>query len=232
MEGMIGFFLSGIKTDASHTERLHWARRRSQCTTVLRLRRIKTSSLSRSTTERTCLVSQRHRIFPPRPTILVSSIKSSRSLGCKIISRSSGETKVRSRSWYVFHREIRMPSYEADGCAYRANLRGPCPSHLPSPAGTRPSSHHSVRPFYFPEKRFLRHPNLISKLSTHSQRQWDVRNHQAHSAWSASEMSLPPRYTTSRLKIPLSFFLRKSTSKCLLYPARGRSSRSFMCSVA
>jgi len=81
---------------------------------------------------------------------------------------------------------------------YRANLRGPCPSHLPSPAGTRPSSHHSVRPFYFPEKRFPRHPNLISKLSTRSQRQWDVLNHQAHSAWSAFEMFLPPRYTTSR----------------------------------
>jgi len=124
MEGKNGFFHSSIKTDASHAERLHWARRRSQCTTVLHLQRIKTSSLSRSTTERTCLVSQRHRIFPPQPTILASSIKSSRSLGCKTISHSSGETKVRSRSWYVFHREIRMPSYEADGYALQGQSAG------------------------------------------------------------------------------------------------------------
>jgi len=94
---------------------------------------------------------------------------------------------------------IRMPSYGANFCARRANLREACPSHLPSPAGTRPSSHHSVRPSCSLEKRFPRHPNLISKISMHSQRQWDVRNHQAHSAWITFEMSLPPRYTTIRL---------------------------------
>ena len=65
--------------------------------------------------------------------------------------------------------------------ADRVTLRGANPSHLPSRVGSRPTSHHSVLPSCFPESGSPRSPNQTSHFSTRSRRQWDVRNHRAHS---------------------------------------------------
>ena len=67
----------------------------------------------------------------------------------------------------------------ADFCTGRASLRGHSPSHLPSPAETRLSHHHFVRPSCYLASKFPHPRHLTSRNSTHLRQRWDVFRHQS-----------------------------------------------------
>src|SRR6267142_525924 len=121
----------------------------------------------------------------------------------------------------MFFTVRRKTTYEIDFYADRATLQGLRPSHLPSRAGTRASSHHFVRPSCFPGKGSPHSPNPTSHFSTHSRLQWDARSHEVQSGWVAFAKSLLLLYATMRTEILQTFLLPKLTSKLLLCRPRG-----------
>ena len=123
--------------------------------------------------------------------------------------------------------ERHMSTYETDCCTDRATLQGPRPSRLPSPAGTRTSSHHSAQPSCFPEKGSPLSPNPTSHISTHSRLRWAVPSHRVQSGWIAFAQSLLLRFATILTEILLTFLLRRLTSKLSVYGPR----RVFSCPI-
>jgi hypothetical protein len=116
-------------------------------------------------------------------------------------------------------RGVRTPA-RADLCCGRANLRGPCPSHLPSLAGTRPVPHLSAQGLCYPARKFLCFPCLTFRTSTCSPLLWDVRSLQVHRGCTACAISPLPSYAIILMGQTVARSRQELTSSCSILSFR------------
>jgi hypothetical protein len=102
----------------------------------------------------------------------------------------------------------------ADFCTGRASLRGHSPSHLPSPAETRLSHHHFVRPSCYLASKFPHPRHLTSRNSTHLRQRWAVIRQQARCDCIACARSQLALYEIIRMDPILAGLLMGLTGTC------------------